>query len=97
MDKEAESIYYIYALSKQDNLTGVTSLKHVLFAGHDKPIKEFMTKDVISVDVNKKQFDVIETIAKYNLLAIPVIDDKNHLKGIVTVDDAIDLLLQSKS
>jgi len=56
-----------------------------------------MTKNVISVDVNKKQFDVIETIAKYNLLAIPVIDDENHLKGIVTVDDAIDLLLQSKS
>ncbi len=94
MDKEAESIYYIYALSKQDDLTGVTSLKRVLFADPDKPIKEFMSKDVISVDVSKKQLDVIETIAKYNLLAVPVIDDKNHLKGIVTVDDAIDLLLQ---
>ena len=93
MDKEAESIYYIYALSKQDDLTGVTSLKQVLFADSNKPIKEFMTKEVISVDVKEKQLEVIETIAKYNLLAVPVIDDKNHLKGIVTVDDAIDLLL----
>ncbi len=96
MDKDAESIYYIYALSKQDDLTGVTSLKRVLFADPAKPIKDFMTKDVISVDVSKKQLDVIETIAKYNLLAVPVIDDKNHIKGIVTVDDAIDLLLQIK-
>lgn len=95
MDKEAESIYYIYAQSKQGTLTGVTSLKQVLFADPDKPLKEFMTNDVISVDVKEKQLDVIETIAKYNLLAVPVIDDKNHLKGIVTVDDAIDLLLSS--
>jgi Mg/Co/Ni transporter MgtE len=95
MDKDAESIYYIYVLSKHEDLTGVTSLKQVLFADHDRPIKEFMTKDVISVDVSKKQHEVIETIAKYNLLAVPVIDDKNHLKGIVTVDDAIDLLLSS--
>ena len=97
MDKEAESIYYIYALSKQDDLTGVTSLKRVLFADPDKSLKEFMTKEVISVDVKQKQLDVIETIAKYNLLAVPVIDDKNHLKGIVTVDDAIDLLLSSNN
>lgn len=95
IDKEAESIYYIYAQSKQGKLTGVTSLKQVLFADPDKPLKEFMTKDVISVDVNKKQLDVIETIAKYNLLAIPVTDNENYLKGIVTVDDAIDLLLIS--
>ncbi len=93
IDKDAESIYYIYAQSKQGTLTGVTSLKQVLFANPDKPLNEFMNKEVISVDVNEKQLDVIETIAKYNLLAVPVIDDKNHLKGIVTVDDAIDLLL----
>lgn len=58
-------------------------------------LKEFMTKDVISVDVKEKQFEVIETIAKYNLLAVPVVDNENHLKGIVTVDDAIALLLPS--
>ena len=97
IDKDAEIIYYIYAQSKQGNLTGVTSLKQVLFADPDKPLKEFMTKEVISVDVKEKQIDVIETIAKYNLLAIPVIDNENHLKGIVTVDDAIDLILPSNN
>ena len=95
IDKEAESIYYIYAKSKQGDLTGVTSLKQVLFADPNKMLKEFMTKDVISVDVKEKQFEVIETIAKYNLLAVPVTDNENHLKGIVTVDDAIALLLPS--
>jgi Mg/Co/Ni transporter MgtE len=95
IDKEAESIYYIYAKSKQGDLTGVTSLKQVLFADPNKMLKEFMTKDVISVDVKEKQFEVIETIAKYNLLAVPVVDNENHLKGIVTVDDAIALLLPS--
>ncbi|HEX3014533.1 MAG TPA: CBS domain-containing protein [Methanobacterium sp.] len=97
IDKDAEIIYYIYAQSKQGNLTGVTSLKQVLFADPDKPLKEFMTKEVISVDVKEKQINVIETIAKYNLLAIPVIDNENHLKGIVTVDDAIDLILPSNN
>ncbi len=95
IDKEAESIYYIYALSKRDHLVGVASLKEVLFADPDKQLKEFMNKDVISVDVVQKQIEVIETIAKYNLLAVPVVNSKNHLKGIVTVDDAIDLLLSS--
>jgi Mg/Co/Ni transporter MgtE (contains CBS domain) len=94
IDKYSESIYYIYAQSKKGYLTGVTSLKQVLFADPDKTLKNFMTKDVISVDVKENQLKVIETIAKYNLLAVPVIDTENHLKGIVTVDDAIDLLLQ---
>lgn len=93
MDKEAESIYYIYAQSKQGDLKGVASLKQILFSDPEKPFKEFMRKDIISVDAKEKQLDVIETIAKYNLLAVPVIDSTNHLKGIVTVDDAIGLLL----
>lgn len=97
IDKYSESIYYIYAQSKKGYLTGVTSLKQVLFADPDKALKDFMTKDVISVDVKENQLKVIETIAKYNLLAIPVIDNKNYLKGIVTVDDAIDLLLSLNS
>lgn len=95
IDKEAESIYYIYALSKDGDLTGVASLKEILFAASDKRLKEFMNKNIISVDIKEKQTEVIETIAKYNLLAVPVTDDKNHLKGIVTVDDAVDLLLTS--
>ena len=93
IDKYSESIYYIYAQSKKGHLTGVASLKQVLFADPDKALKDFMTKGVISVDVKENQLRVIETIAKYNLLAVPVIDNKNYLKGIVTVDDAIDLLL----
>ena len=93
IDKYSESIYYIYAQSKKGYLTGVASLKQVLFADPDKPLKDFMTKDVISVDVKENQLRVIETIAKYNLLAVPVIDNEKYLKGIVTVDDAIDLLL----
>lgn len=93
LDKEAESIYYIYSLSKRGHLEGVASLKEILFTDPDKKFKEFMNKNVITVNIKENQAEVVEALAKYNLLAIPVVDSKNHLKGIVTVDDAIDLLL----
>lgn len=68
-------------------------MRELLLAEDDVPIYSYMNKDVISANTNEEQDEVARMIAKYNLIAIPVVDDDNIMKGIVTVDDAIDIIL----
>ncbi len=91
--KEVESIYYIYALSKTNDLAGVISLRELLLADPDKKLREFMQKDLITVHVLEEEHEVAKKIAKYNLIALPVVDDENKINGVVTIDDAIDIVL----
>lgn len=91
--EEVESIYYIYALSKTGDLAGVISLRELLIADPDEKLKDFMNKDLITVDVMEEEHEVAKKIAKYNLIALPVVDDNNNIKGMVTIDDAIDIVL----
>jgi magnesium transporter len=58
----------------------------------DTPLKEFMTTDVFSVQTNTDQEEVAKIVARYDILAVPVVDDANNLVGIITVDDIIDIL-----
>ena len=91
----AEMAYYVYVLEDRESerLTGVVSLRELILADPSKPLTEVMTHNPITVNVNDHQDDVARLIAKYNLLAVPVIDDQRRLQGVVTVDDAIDILL----
>jgi magnesium transporter len=91
--EEVESIYYIYAVSNSNDLAGVISLRELLLAEPTQKLKYFMTKDLITVDVMEEEHEVAKKIAKYNLIALPVVDNKNKIKGMVTIDDAIDIVL----
>lgn len=91
--EDVESIYYIYVISKTKDLVGVISLRELLLAKPEQKIIEFMHRDIIAVDVMEDQHEVAKKIAKYNLLAVPVVKNENKLKGVVTVDDAIDIVL----
>ena len=91
--REVESIYYIYALSNTNDLAGVISLRELLLADPDKKLKEFMQKEMITVHVLEEEHEVAKKIAKYNLIALPVVDDENKIKGVITIDDAIDIVL----
>ena len=93
--KNVNFIYYVYFVS-DNTLTGVASLKDIIFADPDKRANEFMVYDLITAEELENQIDVAKKISKYNLLAIPVVNDKKEIKGIVTVDDAIDITLPSK-
>jgi magnesium transporter len=93
MAEEVESIYYIYALSKYGDLAGVISLRELLIADPDEKLKDFMTKELITVDVMEEEHEVAKKIAKYNLIALPVVNSENKIKGMVTIDDAIDIVL----
>jgi magnesium transporter len=88
-----EDVYYIYMLDPDERLDGVLSLKELVLAEPDTVVGEIMHRDPLKVDIFTPQEKVAQLIAKYNLLAIPVVDESNEMRGIVTVDDAIDILL----
>jgi len=91
--KSVESIYYIYVTSNGNDLVGVTSLRDILTAPSDTKLSTLMHTDLITADVREDQHEVARKIAKYNLLALPVVERGTKIKGIVTVDDAIDIVL----
>lgn len=89
---EAEMIYYIYVISRSKELLGVLSVRQLLAAQPNVQLKDLMTSKVIKVGVNDDQEEVAHLLAKYDLLAIPVVNKQNQLMGIITVDDAIDVI-----
>lgn len=90
---ESEFIYYLYVVDKQDTLIGVLSLRTLLLALPTAFIERIMETDVITVRADTDAEEVAATIARYDLLAVPVVDERGKMLGIVTVDDAIDAIM----
>jgi len=88
-----ETVYYIYVVDRSEHLRGVFSLRDLLTTPPDKKVRDFMTANPVSVLTDASEEDVTEVIAKYNLLALPIVDEAGELHGIITIDDAIDLVL----
>ncbi len=88
----AETIYYIYVINQEEQLVGVISLRDLIVNEDDTLISEIMSERVIAVHVGDDQLDVAQTFRDYDFLALPVIDYDDHLLGIVTVDDIIDVI-----
>lgn len=88
----AETAYYVYVVNAREQLVGVLSLRELIIAAPKTLVRDIMRTSVLSVHVNEDQEEVARMVKKYNLLAVPVIDDQNVLRGIVTVDDIIDVL-----
>lgn len=89
---DAEMVFYIYVTDKEDRLVGVLSLRQLLTVPPATPLKNIMTRDVISVAVDMDQEEVSRQVASYNLLAIPVVEKDGRLVGIITVDDVVDVI-----
>ncbi len=94
--EEAETIYYCYVLDSDKRLVGVFSLRDLIVAPPTKAIDDIMMREVISVTADAWQAETAGLIARYNLLALPVVDEEKHLLGIVTVDDAIEAVLPGR-
>lgn len=92
LSPEAEMIYYVYIIDKREKLIGVISLRDLIMADPKAKISKFMEEDVVSVLDNEDQETAARIIADYDFLAIPVINRKGTLLGIITVDDIIDVL-----
>lgn len=97
LEPDAETIYYVYVVDRDEKLVGVLSLRDLIVAKPDTKISEVMIKEPITVRVLDDQDHVAGVVARYNLLAVPVVDDDGHLEGIVTVDDALDAVAPEAS
>ena len=92
LDEDFESVRYVYLSDEDNKLSGVVTLNSLIVAEPQTPLADICTREVITASPEDDQEDVAEDIAKYNLLAMPVVADDGHLLGIVTVDDALDVL-----
>jgi magnesium transporter len=88
-----ETVYYIFVIDEDEKLLGVTSLKDLLLSSPDIPMSDIMETKLKTVTVDADEDVVAEMISKYNLLAIPVVDQDQRIQGIVTIDDIMDILL----
>lgn len=89
---EAETIYYLYVVDEDKHLVGVLSLRDLIVAESDLRIADLMNENVLAVSVAKDQEEVARKIRDYDFLALPVVDFQNHLLGIITVDDILDVM-----
>ncbi|HOQ17817.1 MAG TPA: magnesium transporter [Defluviitaleaceae bacterium] len=92
MEKKAETIYYVYVTDYIGVLVGVLSLREIIMSPPDLLVSEVMQSNVIYVNVETDQEEVAKLVSKYDLLAIPVVDNETILQGIITVDDILDVI-----
>ncbi len=93
LQPESELTYYLYVVDAQGHLDGVISLRDLVVAPPEKRLLEIMDPHVLKVEATTPKEDVAALIAKYDLLALPVIDARHKLLGTVTVDDVVELML----
>jgi magnesium transporter len=89
---DKETIYTCYVSDASSTLIGIVTIKTLLLSDDDEVIENIMETNVISVNTLDDQEEVAQMFNKYNFLALPVVDKENRLVGIVTVDDAIDVM-----
>ena len=92
-EQHQELIYYVYVVA-YDKLVGVISLRDLILSENDRPISEVMTTNIVHVAPSLDQEEVAKMMAKYDLLAIPVVDADRHMLGVVTNDDVVDVMVE---
>lgn len=90
---KTEFVYYLYVVDREEQLLGVVTLRDLLLADPAAPIDKVMNADLVTVQPATPAHEVVAAIARYDLLAVPVVDHDGKMLGIVTVDDAIDAIV----
>jgi magnesium transporter len=94
---DSETIYYLYVVDAQGTLCGVVSLRQLVVTDPKTPLINIMEKEVISVVAGTDQEEVARLMSRYDLLAMPVVDVDNHLLGVITIDDVVDVMEEEAS
>jgi magnesium transporter len=89
---DEQDLYYLYVLDRYQRLVGLVSLRSLVLAEPHQTLGEIMHEDIFTVSPETDQEEVARMLARYNLLALPVVDENRRLLGIVTVDDVVDVL-----
>ncbi|MGD0610723.1 MAG: CBS domain-containing protein [Anaerolineales bacterium] len=87
------AMFYVYVTDEDGHLLGVFSLSDLISAHPGTLVREFMKTCVVSVKPGVDVRTIARTVAEFNLLEVPVVDDQNRLQGIITADDALDFIL----
>jgi len=91
--KEVADLYYVHILDEERRLVGVVSLRGLIMADPGSLLDDLMVREVVTVTPETRQADIASLVARYNLFALPVVDEEGRLLGIVTADDAIDAVI----
>jgi magnesium transporter len=89
---DVEMVFYVYVIDEENRLKGVISLRQLVTTRPNTPLKDLMTTRVYSVYTSTPQEEVAQVVGRYNLLAVPVLEEAGQLVGIVTIDDVIDVI-----
>ena len=92
LDEDFETVRYLYLTDEDGRLSGTVTLNRLIVSEPESKLEDIANKNLVTASPEDDQEDVARNIAKYNLLAMPVVSDDNRLLGIVTVDDALDVL-----
>lgn len=90
--EDTDPLHYLYVIDRNNHLIGVVPLRELIKAKPEQTVESIMRGDVATVSVHADQEALAEMVARYDYYAMPVVDDANHLVGIVTVDDVLDVL-----
>jgi magnesium transporter len=93
LQPDPELTYYLYAVDSQGRLDGVISLRDLVVAKPERKLADIMDTRVLKIEATASKEDVAALIAKYDLLALPVVDARRKLIGTVTVDDVVEIML----
>jgi len=88
----AETFYYLFVVDQSKKLCGVVGLRQLIVSPLDTPIRDLMDPQVISVKAGTDQEECARVLSRYDLLALPVVDNNNVLLGVITIDDVVDVL-----
>jgi magnesium transporter len=89
---DTEAVYYLFVVDEEVSLVGVVSLRQIVVASPSTRIEEIMEADVIQVQADTDQEEAARLMSRYDLLALPVVDDDGHLLGLITHDDLVEVL-----
>lgn len=90
--EDIDEIYYVYVVDDNDVLKGVLSLKKLIQYPTHTQILKMYNREVISIHTSGSREEIVQRMEKYDLVALPVIDDVGHLKGRITIDDVVDII-----
>ena len=94
---ELESFFYLYVVDNDSKLVGVVPIRNLVIAPPARKLRDMMIADPIKADVFMDQEDAARIVAKYELLALPIVDEGGRLEGIITVDDVIDIIKEEST
>ncbi len=94
---DIENIYYMYVLDNDDKLKGIVSIREILASNPNVLVADIMETDIVSVNASTPQEEAATLIAKYDYMALPVVNDKQQILGVITIDDVMDVMEEETS